>query len=253
MRLSDAALSTPSLVELGVSLGIGTVSLCFTTSPFAAPLIFGAIAVQTIANTTFRHYRSLDKASGRPGHTTSICNYMCPTVFSYLTVLHLQTLIHELGHALAARAVFKNAAPSITLTPFQGGVTTFSIRHLSSLGKMFGKPGSLCFVAAMGPICALLISATVIMIGYIAEQKFPELSSYLIAVGNGDFFSHAFYALTALDASSAKPSHDFCRLAEHGLHPLAVTVAILAIPVILSNAFKQPAKAQDSPDTFARI
>lgn len=251
--LTAAALSTPSLVELGTSLGIGTVSLCFTTTPFAVPLIFGAIAVQTISNTIFRYYRSLDTASGQPGRTTSICNYMCPTIFSYLTIVHLQTLIHELGHALAARAVFKNAAPSITLHPFQGGATAFSIQHLSSLGKMLGKSGALCFVAAMGPVCALVVSATAITIGYLAEHKFPELSSYLIAVGNGDFFAHAFYAFTALDASCAKASHDFHCLAGHGLHPLAATVAILAIPMILSMAFKQRAKEPDFPNIFARI
>jgi len=88
-------------------------------------------------------------------------------------------------------------------------------------------------VTLMGPSCSLLISAIAIAVGYVIKNKFPELGGYLIGVGRGDFYTHSFYALTALTAAPGPKGHDFLRLRAYGVHPLASAIAILAIPFLL--------------------
>lgn len=244
-----------SLTELAVSLAIGTAALLFTTGPIAGSLIFGAIAVQTLCNALLRYYGALTvelEKSGKEKRETegivAACNYLCPTTFAYMTAINGQTLIHETGHALAARAVFQNANPKIIIHPLKGGLTTFFTSSLTDFGKRLGKARAICFVTAMGPASTLLISAAIIVIGYIAQAKFPELSNYLVSVGRGDFYAHAWYAFTSYDKTALGAGHDFDRLAAHGLHPLAAAVAILAVPLFLALAFRKksaPAQAAD--------
>lgn len=234
------------LAELAVSLAIGTTALLFTAGPIAASLIFGAIAVQTVCNVLLRYYGALaaeleknGKGDKETQRILAACNYLCPTTFAYMSAINGQTLIHETGHAIAARAVYKNACPKIILHPLKGGLTTFSTHALTDFGKKLGKARAICFITAMGPASTLLISAIAIVIGYTVQAKLPELSNYLVSVGSGDFYTHAWYALTSFGNAALSAGHDFDRLAAHGLHPLVAAVAILAVPFFLAWAFRK--------------
>ncbi len=229
------------LTELAISLAIGTAAFFFTADLVSGSLIFVAIAVQTVCNALLRYYSASTAELQKNGteRIVTACNYLCPTVFAYMTAINGQTLIHEAGHALAAGSVFKGARPKITVHPLTGGITTFFIHSLTDFGKKLGKARAICFVTAMGPVSTLLISAIAIVIGYVVQSKFPELSNYLIVVGRGDFYAHAWYAFTAFDTAALGTSHDFDQLAAHGLHPLAAVVAILAVPLFLALAFQK--------------
>ena len=237
-------IAVPCLVELGVSLAIGLVTLSFTTTVYAAPMVFGAIALQTIANAALRYCRASFAIAGKDTWGDFICNYLCMMNFGYLTAVHLQTCLHECGHALAAQLLFQNARPQITVQPFAGGSTSFSTRNLTSWGQKIGKTGALCFATAMGPGTALAVSAAVVMTGYVAKSKFPELGQYLVGVGRGDFWGGAWYAFSALDPEVNTHAHDFHYLSDHGIPPLVAAIGILAIPLVLAWAFRERGKEE---------
>ena len=242
MRLLIQDVARRCLMELALSLVIGTIAASFTATPLHAALIFAAIVVQTVANAALRTADAL-AAKMPPCQETqwirSASPYLCMNMFAYMTAGNAQSLLHESGHAIAAKWCFKNANPQITLTPCLGGVTQFSTTHLSALGEKLGKSNALLLVTLMGPSCSLLISTAVIAVGYAVRNKLPELGVYLIGVGRGDFYVHSYYALTALTSMPSSQAHDFIRLRSYGIHPLAAAMAILAIPFLIDQALKK--------------
>lgn len=65
------------------------------------------------------------------------------------------TIVHELGHAIALKILFKDVRPKITLRNwgFDGGSTTSApLTDLTFLGKFLGVEGSLALEKAAGPI-----------------------------------------------------------------------------------------------------
>lgn len=220
------------LFELGISLAIGIATLPFTASVWAAPVIFGAITAQTALNTGLRNRQLSYSPSSIEFRFYA---YLKPWIFSWLSSFNLQLLIHEMGHALAAKTLFLNARPWITITPLWSGCTAFCSTSLSKFGTVFGKNRALFLVAAMGPAYSLLLSATIIVIGYHIQNSQPELSSYLVGCGKGDYFNHAVYAISALFWKNGP--NDFVDLAKTGLHPLAAAIGILAIPRLLAWKF----------------
>jgi len=235
------------LVELGVSLAIGAVSFFFTASLLHGALLFAAIAVQTICNAALRYARALAEREPQSEESRKIaaaCAYLCPTTFAYLTAVNAQSLIHESGHAAAASLLFKEANPQITLTPCLGGLTRYSATHLSALGQKVGRSKTLLLVTLMGPVSTLFVSAVAMAVGLAIGGKFPELGTYLEGVGRGNFYAHAFYAVTALLSSPPSSAHDFVRLGSYGIHPLAAAIAILAVPILIHLAARASRKTE---------
>lgn len=230
------------LIELAVSLAIGTTAAFFTTSSLHQMVICAAISVQTVSNAALRLADALASKMPECKETQwihSASRYLCTTMFAYLTAFNAQILIHESGHALAATWLFQDANPEITFTPYLGGITRFSKTHLSSWGEKIGKSNAILVATLMGPACSLLVSAVAIAVGYASKGKFPELGYYLIGVGNGDFVAHSAYAMAALSSSPSSQAHDYVRLKTFGIHPIASTIAILAIPILIDRAFNE--------------
>jgi len=228
------------LLELGVSLVIGTVAASFVATPVHGAFIFAAIAVQTVCNAALRLAEGLATKLPPCKETEWIrvaSPYCCMTMFAYLTAYNAQILLHEAGHAMAAVAMFQNANPQISFTPCVGGLTQFSTANLTALGKQLGRNKVMLVVTLMGPSCTLLISTIAMVVGYIIEHKFPELGCYLTGIGRGDFVAHSAYALTALSITPAAQAHDFVRLKAHGIHPLVSAIAIMAIPILIDRYF----------------
>lgn len=73
----------------------------------------------------------------------------------WVAVAIVAVLLHELGHAFAARAA--GAAPSIALSGF-GGVTTFSLARRLSRLRSLG-------ISAAGPVSGLVIGAALLVLG----------------------------------------------------------------------------------------
>jgi len=239
-----------SLNELAISLAIGGVTILFVATPVQGLLIFSAIAIQTICNTALRiseAYAKKDTQTKESHLISSGSAYLRPNIFSYLTAYNGQILMHEFGHALSAKALFQNANPTIEMTPYLGGVTVWNSGALTALGEKLGKRGSMLVVTLMGAGTSLLVSAIAIVIGIVVESRFEELSAYLICVGRGDFYAHACYAFTALFLP--KFGHDFAELALYGIHPLACSIVLLAIPSMIMHAMKSKSRTVKSSPT----
>ena len=240
MLVSDVA--KRSFIELAVSLAIGTTAALFTATPLHVTIIFAAITVQTICNVSLRCADSLAAYMPECQETRwirSASPYLCTTLFAYLTAGNGQILLHELGHAIGAIMMYREANPQITLTPCLGGTTRFSTTHLSSWGAKIGRSNAILIATLMGPACSLIVSGVAIAVGFAIEGKFPELGSYLIGVGKGDYFAHSAYALTALSSSPASQAHDYVRLRTYGIHPLAASIAIISIPILIARFFEK--------------
>jgi len=228
------------LIELAVSLAIGTTAAFFTTTSVHQMVIFAAISVQTVSNAALRLADALASKMPECKETQwirSASRYLCTTMFSYLTAFNAQILIHESGHAIAATWLFQDANPEITFTPCLGGITRFSTTHLSYWGEKIGKSNAILVATLMGPACSLLVSAVAIAVGYASQGKFPELGYYLIGVGKGDFVAHSAYAMAALSSSPSSQAHDYVRLRTFGIHPIASTIVLIAIPTLIARAF----------------
>jgi len=230
------------LKELAISLSSGIVVALFVASPGGIVFIFSASAVQLAVSVFFQSLGAFAayKAAQRNENlecyekTVSVCEWITGSNFALLTGYNAQTLIHESGHALASLLVYKNPRPLIEIYPFVGGITQFYKTSLSMFGKKIGPAAATCLVVASGPGLTLLISSALLSIGIALKEKYPQLGKYLITWSILDFFNHAFYAYTALRADQWNLSHDFVHLSIFGLHPVAATVGIAAIPVVIA-------------------
>jgi len=216
------------VIELSSSVLINALFYKFTKSPKAAPLLFGSLLIQSASQALVRW-----KVESVPA-----AEIISPNLFAFLTGSHMHTLVHEIGHALASKIVFKNPRPKITLFPFTGGRTKFETRELTYLGSLLGQPRALAFVASAGPGISLVISSLAMIVGKAVQNRFHKLSLYLIAYGRSDLFAHAAYALSANFSSNFRMSHDFFLLSKIGVHPSAIAVIFVVIPLFIEFGIK---------------
>lgn len=227
-------LAQKTLGELAISLAMGSVCSLFVATPAGIGLIAAAIAVQTIANLAIRSFIAYSDNRAKPDpscETPEIARWLAPALFASATLSNGQILVHESGHALAARALLQQGRPSISLIPFRGGFTEFFPNRLSSLGKLIGKDRVMPFVSAAGPLFSLGVSSIAFAAGLAVSDQKPELSRMLIVAALLDFFVHIIYAISAFFANPADMTHDFVSLWIAGVHPaipLALMVATLA-------------------------
>jgi hypothetical protein len=225
-RNAITTIAIECLKELALSLTLSAGIACFVPSPAGIGLVAGALLIQTIASLFFHSLNEYVEGS-------SFCDWALGANFALLIGLNVQTLIHELGHVLAALALYKRASPTILIDPFSGGLTQFYKTSLTSFGQKIGPAGATCLVILSGPGFALLISSALLLIGLAMKEKYPRFSKYLISWSLLDFFNHAHYAYSAHWTAQTKLNHDFIHLSVFGLNPTVASVAIVAIPVMM--------------------
>jgi hypothetical protein len=233
-RIKSLALKI--LLELAISLSVAIAIAPFVATPFGPLLVFAGALCQSAISAYARAIRFFAEQKGMAKSFPEIARraaHVPPAAFAIGTATHVSTFIHESGHALAARAVYRNANPTIQIFPFTGGRTTFNPNELSSFGKKLGETRSIALVTAAGPLLSLTVSLAALAASLFMRKSHPETSRYLETAALSDFLTHAFYALSALWTPRAHLSHDFVRLATLGLHPLAAAAAIAAAPILL--------------------
>lgn len=110
-----------------------TVGACFTTSLSEALKLEAAAVSATVLTGIF-------KACDRSDHgRLKKLGELEPFVFSMMDVYIRDCLVHEMGHAIAARLFYSNARPKITIFPFLGGKTAYIPSGLTALERSLGK------------------------------------------------------------------------------------------------------------------
>lgn len=223
-----------TLVEIAVTAAFAALTACFVTTPAALLAVVVAATVQCAVNFTFRCLAAYALWKGKPHSLFQVVSdELEPILFTALSGYNVQTVVHEAGHAWAAKAVYAKSHPRITVIPFVGGATTIKQIGLTPLGKKVGVLVARFLFVAAGPVFTLLISSIAFVAGQILKHTSPRLAKHLITYAVADMLCTAYYAYTAIGESSLNLSHDFVSLSHMGLSPVTATISILALPIIL--------------------
>lgn len=228
--------------EMAVAVTLGAVITCFVATPSGLMFMISSSIVQFAVSAFFHSlgafaaYKVLERNSNQRMYakTASLCEWITGCNFGLFSGFNSQIVIHESGHALASLLIYRRPRPLIEVFPFVGGSTQFYKTGLTPLGKKLGAAASTCFVIASGPAMTLFVSSALLTIGIAFLDTYPQFGKYLISWSLVDFLNHAVYAYSAMGAEQWNLSHDFVHLSIFGLHPVAASVGILAIPIVIS-------------------
>ena len=147
-------------------------------------------------------------------------------------------LVHESGHAVAAKLLFKNAQPIISIVPFKGGSTSFITSYgLKSLGEKLGKSTSKLIIAASGIMASTIFASLSFVLAERVKDSHPNASQWLEWQGISQLAGDILYGATAFVADKTKMSHDFINLwVKGGINPLVPIGLIICIPIICKLA-----------------
>jgi len=163
----------------------------------------------------------------------------CCSNFYHYSAIHAMTLIHETGHFCAVK-LLTQSIPRIGITPFTEGWTKWSLRKLTWAGIQLGYRRSVFVILSAGTTFALTAAAITLITGLALYQSHSQTGFKLLNIGIYPFFHHAHYALSALWTPRSELRHDFVWLQTFGIHPLAASIAILSIPILISLGFCIP-------------
>lgn len=218
-----------NLTELSVSLAYTAMTLPFVVTGVGQISLLVGVVSCVAFNALLREMTS--DAPYEP--ETKLLRYLRALTFSRVDSATRDVLTHEMGHDIAAKTLFRHANPSITVFPFEGGVTHWSPgRGLTELGAYFGKKNSRLIVAGAGAGAALLFSMGHMIAAHKVSETNPEASAYLLVSALMSIANHVIYALTAL-VDIGPSGHDFIQLAQGGIHPLAAAGFLIAVPLLL--------------------
>ncbi len=164
-----------------------------------------------------------------------IINFLMAAQFAFLVNSLLITLLHEMGHALAAYGMYVNPSPFITIFPFSGGETSYITDKLSILGSFFGEKIANAIIAGAGCFITLLFSLLLLFFSRKKKQS-SQLYAYLTTTAIFGLSADALYASSAIKSNAA--GHDFLGLWEVGIHPFISAVFLLLAPILFNLLMK---------------
>ncbi|MBS4171018.1 hypothetical protein [Neochlamydia sp. AcF95] len=243
-----------SLLELSIALSFTGLACLFVATPLGmATLLLSTIASLAIttllrlvrAYCIFRLFQLKHSTSGKAlekkAQLTSwlgFINTLIPTAFRQLVDANTrEVIVHEGGHALAAKILIKNPLVSISITPFDGGHTTYYVRSLTTIGQYIGRANAEVLIIAAGPALAILAATAGYSASLALNKSHPELSRYLKTATLSTISQHFLYALSALWTTTPIQAHDFVNLMAAGLSPIVAAISIVALPILIRVGF----------------
>lgn len=217
--------------ELATTFAFGIVCLPFLGTTAAATTLFSV----TLACAGIESILIIASRIFQGKNVKAFLERFAVLIFSSSTS-NIRNLIHESGHFVAAKMLFKGF-PKIRLIPFHGGYTQFSSKTLTHFGSFLGYRRSIFALTIAGSAIQALAASVCLAVGLVERPSHPTLSLYLVGLSLTAFYSIADYASSALTTTSQDLAHDFIRLKTLGLHPAVALAAIVAVPVILILGF----------------
>lgn len=208
-----------------------TVTACFVET-LSDCIKLEAAAVGAMALTVLGKVGERFGEKNRDKTFKKLCTLEIALIYGLMDLVTRDLLTHELGHALMAKGCYAFAHPTISVTPFIGGETTYFKTGLTSLGKFLGKENVSLWITAAGPLASFATSLSFIAVAHFNEKKHPQISKSLEVAAIVSIGSHIEYALSALRGKHSN-GHDFARLARGGYHPIPLAMGMVMIPTAL--------------------
>lgn len=237
------SIATKALKELVIAFAFNLTILAFTAAPvLSIPVLtsalIGALA-GVIVSTAWDIYRNNKVKDANFKQQLSLELIAAKTdKVAHLAIANAVGMsgpniaIHEGGHALSAMAFFKNSKPSIEITPFVGGQTSYEISGLTRLGRLIGEEKACLFTAAGGLLASTVFVMFEIACAHGLKDSYPTISECLNYHAMTQLMNEVIYGLTALFISHIDLAHDFVYLHQMGgIHPLVVIAVIIALPL----------------------
>lgn len=214
--------------------------------PFVATAVFSSLIISAIYSIAlsclFKALASLIIYETQAHSRTSqeyfgimYSKYLGYSSFGWFDACTRQVLFHEAGHYAAANLFYKNANATIEIFEGGGGVTRYFVRDLTPIGKLVGKEMARGLTALAGPAASLLTILADLSASHYFRHSNPELSNQLLVMAFINTLSISLYALSTFE--DHQPGHDFHNIWKFlGIHPLAATIGIIAIPIIAKVA-----------------
>jgi|GEM_PF-2964480 len=221
-----------TFIELFVCTATVGLTCLFTASLTSAlPVISYALFILTV-NTSLRCLEgSLQYKFQENRSSLEIISLPAPLLYSSLDLHTRDAITHEVGHLVAASALYKNANPRMILFPFRGAKTGYNSSELSTLGKMVGFRKADLITTIAGPLSTLIISTGALIKAYQLPESHKKLKLYLLCCSIMSIFRTFTYAQSA-SVKGKDTSHDFTNLIRFGISPFAASVGVIALPVI---------------------
>lgn len=243
-RISPAA--ARAFLELAAAFAVNTAIIVFFASPLGAPLsilgitpcLMSLMAMQIVKMGWQIYSAQLGQADR---WDTTFGHFARFSIVNGIGLGGLIPFIHEyLGHAVAAKALFKNPNIRVQVFPYRGGHTTYTVsKGLTKIGALLGKENSILFVTAAGMMASTLIAMFEFGVAYKIKDQYPLVSEYLTYHGIAQLLSDVVYGLTTFFSFHGNLSHDFMRLWNlGGIHPLIPITLMVALPVAELVIFK---------------
>ncbi len=253
------ALAKRELLRMAAAFCVNTAAIHFLAGPMSlVPISMAALNVALVATLVSAvGLAAMHVYRGHASPHASAWEALYPTLasygknFSHLSLLNFiglgapNFLIHELGHFLAAFALFKNPKASLRIVPFTKGSTEYVVSNgLTRLGSLFGKDKAILLITAAGTTASLLFAMGEFAASHFCKDSHPQLSKGLELHGVSQLLNEVVYGCWSLlhiwanPVGGARPSKnlfadDFYALwARGGIHPLAILAVLIALPLI---------------------
>lgn len=157
------------------------------------------------------------------------------SIVNAITQIGFNILIHELGHAAAAALCYKRPSIQITLQPFIGGSTSYTIFYgLTRFGHLIGKRNAAILCIIGGIASASIFSSLELYAASRIPAKDSSFSANLLTWHSLSLlYNNTLYALSAFYAHKSDHVNDFVALwQQYGIHPLVAITAMVAMPLL---------------------
>lgn len=227
-----------SLKEFAIGLTMVGVTCFFVATPLSIGIGITMTAILALSNFGYRILESSEMMRAQtPVHRCLQKVYTFLRAIGFGTVYSgtIDTVVHESGHALMARAVYQNADPKIVIKPFGSGETRYFVGTLSKLGLKLGANKAQLLVVAAGALAALSVSIVFITVAHCIGKEHAEIARYLNGMGFMSILNHGFYALSGLSKTPPE-GHDFADLWHTGgIHPAVSIAVLIGVPLFLKG------------------
>lgn len=232
--VKEVALNT--LKELAVALALTGIACFFIATPAGIAITLANAAGLVLFNALLKAAQVyLEHAAKNDPELQQFYNFISPIitlargmVFAF-AAFSFATLIHEGGHFLAIKYFFPQISPTVEIFPDGGGVTTW----IGSITNQSARAA----ISFAGSGAAIAVGIAALIAAHKLDKSHPQLAGYLNGWAATNTLHSAFYALDAwLNPASALQGHDFVKLASLGWDPLALAIAMIAVPLLIKGA-----------------